>query len=382
MIKNKFIYLDNNSTTQVDPSVLAEMLPYFGTDYGNPASPHSLGLKASTAVETNREYVKNYFNIQSGNLFFTSSATESINLAIAGLAYANYPTKKHLITQTTEHPAVLETMNHLRALGFQITILEVDGSGFVNPDDVKNAIVGETLLVSIMAANNEIGTLQDVSNIGMICAERDVIFHSDITQAAGRYIFDVEAQNIDIVSGGAHKIHGPKGIGYLGINLANKKIKINPLLFGGGQENGLSPGTLNVPLIVGISKALTIFNDCREVEADYLLNLKARFLDIIQSNLGAIKINGPKTRLMNNLSICFGEINTSEMIKEIKGIAFSTGSACASESGKKSTVLRAIGLTDSEITSTARFGFSRFNTEEEIVQAAMLISEYIKHTRK
>lgn len=382
MNKNNLIYLDNNSTTRVDPRVFDAMAPWFHESYGNPSSPHRYGLEASVAVEASRSNIKKIFGIEDEELYFTSSATESINIAIMGTAFANFSSKKHLITQATEHPAILEVFKNLESLGFRTTVLPVDGEGFVDPGAIKNAIEPDTLLVSIMAANNEIGTLQDLPAIGIICEEAGVLFHSDLTQAAGRYDFDVKKIKLDMISGGAHKIHGPKGIGYLGLNKYSKKIKINPLMYGGGQEKGLSPGTLNVPLIVGLSRALEVCEEDRTRETDFLNRLRLLFLDSLTECLHEVYLNGPKERLLNNLSLRFDNFRSNDLISGIKTLAFSAGSACASGEGKSSHVLKAIGLNDAQIKSTARFGFSRFNTEEEINFAANEIVNYIRLKKK
>lgn len=382
MNKNNLIYLDNNSTTRVDPRVFDAMAPYFHEFYGNPSSPHRYGLDTSIAVEAGRLTIKRLFGIEDQELYFTSSATESINIAIMGTAFANFSSKKHLITQATEHPAVLEVFKTLESLGFRTTVLPVDGEGFVDPQAIKNAIEPDTLLVSIMAANNEIGTMQDLQSIGNICEEAQVLFHSDLTQAAGRYAFNVREIKLDMISGGAHKIHGPKGIGYLGLNKTTKKIKINPLMYGGGQENGLSPGTLNVPLIVGLSKALEICENNRPTEKEFLNGLRLLFLRILTEGVQGVSLNGPKERLLNNLSLKFDHIRSNDLISGIKTLAFSAGSACATGEGKPSHVLKAIGLNDTQIKSTARFGFSRFNTEDEIYRAANEIVNYIRLKRK
>ncbi len=382
MNKNNLIYLDNNSTTRVDSRVFDAMAPYFHEFYGNPSSPHRYGLEASIAVEASRTNIKKLFGIEDRELYFTSSATESINIAVMGTAFANFSNKKHLITQATEHPAVLETFKNLESLGFRTTVLPVDGEGFVDPQAIKNAIEPDTLLVSIMAANNEIGTMQDLANIGKICEETEVLFHSDLTQAAGRYAFNIKELKLDMISGGAHKIHGPKGIGYLGLNKTAKKIRINPLMYGGGQENGLSPGTLNVPLIVGLSKALEICDENRANETEYLNGLRLQFLRTLTEGIQGVHLNGPKERLLNNLSLRFDNIMSNDLISGIKTLAFSAGSACATGEGKPSHVLKAIGLNDSQIKSTARFGFSRFNTEDEINRAANEIVNYLRLKRK
>ena len=377
----KFIYLDNNATTPVDQTVLREMLPYFSEVYGNPSSPHHYGIKASAAIEAARLNIKSLFNINDGDLYFTSSATASINLAIAGQAYGNYPAKKHLITQATEHPAVLGTFSHLQSIGFDITILDVDHTGKVDPDQLARAIRKDTLLVSIMAANNEIGTLQDLAVIGGICKNHDVIFHSDVTQYAGRYELNMKELCLDLISGGGHKIHGPKGIGYLAINRSSKRIKINPLLFGGGQENGLSPGTLNTPLIVGLSKALSLMDSKKKREESELTELRNIFTRQLETLDVNFVVNGSSDRLFNNLSLQFPGINAGDMLNDLSHIIFSTGAACSSDNGSKSHVLRAIGLNNEEIASTARFGFSFMNTVDEIQEAATAINNYAKSKR-
>ncbi len=379
MNKEKFIYLDNNSTTRLDPAVYDAMAPWFMEFYGNSSSPNSNGIAAAAAVENARRKIASIFAFQDGEILFAPSSTLSINTAIAGVAFSGYPAKDHLITQATEHPAVLETMKYLRTLGFNVTILPVDYNGLIDLDQLRDSITDKTLLVSLMAANNEIGTLQPLRDAGNICKERGVLFHSDVTQAAGRYDLNAEELNLDLISGGGHKIHGPKGTGYLAIRKKSLLKKITPVYHGGGQEAALFPGTLNVPLIVGLSRALELSCANRESENRHLSGLSLLFREILESEGIDFRLNGPENRLVNNLSIRFRGIKSSHLIGSIKNVAFSAGSACAS--GNESHVLKAIGLTTDEINSTLRFGFSRFNTVEEVKEASLIFANFIKSKR-
>ncbi len=379
MNKEKFIYLDNNSTTRLDPAVFDAMAPYFADYYGNSGSPNQNGIAAAAAVDLARKRLKSIFNIPDGKILFAPSSTVSINVAIAGMAFGSYPGKNHLITQATEHPAVLETMKYLSSLGFKITILPVDRLGYIDPGDLKNAITDKTILVSLMAANNEIGTLQPLKEVGKICREKGILFHSDVTQAAGRYPINANDLNLDLISGGGHKIHGPKGIGYLAISDTKLISKITPLYHGGGQEDGLFPGTLNVPLIVGLSRALELAYKNKETENPFLERLSRSFLGVLQDERVVFKINGPEKRLVNNLSLVFTGIASSVMLSNIRQVAFSAGSACSA--GTESHVLKAIKLTQDEINSTLRFGFSRFNNENEVREAAGIVAYFTKTQR-
>lgn len=379
MNKEKFIYLDNNSTTRLDPAVLEAMAPFFLEYYGNSSSPHSCGIVAAAAVEIARRKIASIFAINDGEVLFAPSSTVSINVAITGTAISGYPGKDHLITQATEHPAVLVTMRYLRTLGFNITILPVDCKGLIDPDQLRDSITDKTVLVSLMAANNEIGALQPLRIAGEICKERDVLFHSDVTQAAGRYDLNAEELNLDLLSGGGHKIHGPKGIGYLAVRNKRLLSKISPLYHGGGQEAALFPGTLNVPLIVGLSRALELATVNRESESDHLSRLSLLFRERLESEGIDFKLNGPDERLVNNLSLVFRGIKSSHVISSIKTVAFSAGSACSA--GTESHVLKAIGLECEEINSTLRFGFSRFNTVEEVNEASLIFANFIKSKR-
>lgn len=380
MNKEKFIYLDNNSTTRLDSAVFDAMAPWFMEFYGNTGSPNPNGIAAAAAVELARKKLRLIFNIPEGEMLFSPSSTVSINTAIAGIAFGSYPKKDHLITQATEHPAVLETMKYLSSLGFQITILPVDNLGFIDPVQLKSAITDKTILVSLMAANNEIGTLQPLKEAGAICMEKEVLFHSDVTQAAGRYRIDANELNLDLISGGGHKIHGPKGIGYLAVRNADLVSNIVPLLQGGGQEKALFPGTLNVPLIVGLSKALEITYENRETENAFLKRFSDAFREVLENEGVDFRINGPEERLVNNLSIVFTGVKSSTMLSNIRQVAFSAGSACSA--GTESHVLKAIDLSHEDINSTLRFGFSRFNTEDEVNEAAGIVAKFIKSQRQ
>jgi cysteine desulfurase len=362
------IYLDNHSTTKVDPRVVETMMPYLTENYGNAASKHhEFGWRAEAAVENARSQIARLIGADSKEIVFTSGATESINLALKGAAEANASRGNHIVTAATEHKAVLDTCKRLEKYGFSITYLPVDRTGLVNPDDVKRAIIDKTILVTIMMANNEIGTIAPIAEIGAICRQAGILFHTDATQAVGKIPLGVTALNIDLMSFSAHKMYGPKGVGALYVRSAQPKINILSQIDGGGHERGLRSGTLNVPAIVGFGSAAALSREEMHKEAKRVSTLRDSLEEALTSQLDDVIVNGNVSgRLPQNLNITFRGVNADRLIMDMKDIGVSTGSACSSASPEPSHVLRAIGLTDEDVRSSVRFGLGRFTTEEEI----------------
>jgi cysteine desulfurase len=362
------VYLDNNATTPLDPEVLKEMMPYLTEKFGNAASAsHIFGHEAAEAVKFARKRVSELINSLPDEIIFTSGATESINLAIKGYAESNYENGNHIITTPIEHKAVLDTCSYLEKHGFEISFLKVDEYGVVDLDDLKNKINDKTLLVSVMAANNEIGTIEPLEEIGKICRERNVIFHTDASQAAGKIFIDVKKFNINLMSITAHKFYGPKGIGALYIETKSPKVRLAEQMHGGGHEHGFRSGTLNVPSIVGFGKACDIANRKMKEESEIISNFRNKMMNNFVTNIEGCSLNGhPEKRLPNNLNISFDFTDSQRILIALKDLAVSTGSACSSETLEPSHVLKAIGKPDNLCKSALRFGLGRFNTEEEI----------------
>ncbi len=360
------IYLDNQATTPLDPVVLEAMLPYFTEKFGNAASrEHSYGWEADSAVKFSRKSIAEFIGAEPGEIVFTSGATESINLAHFGLAVSYGSKGRHIITSAVEHNAVLDSLKALEARGFEVTILPVDGFGRIDLANLEKEIREDTVLVSIMTANNEIGNVYDIETIGRICRDRKVLFHTDASQAVGKIPF--KASNADLVSFSAHKIYGPKGTGALYIKKKSPKTRLSPIIFGGGHESGLRSGTLNVPGIVGFGKAVQIAADKFETDRTRIASYRSQMLDSFTEEIPNIRMNGdPVNHLPNNLNICFEGIRSDKFIMNLRNIAVSTGSACTSASLRPSHVLSAIGLSDELAKSSVRFGLGRFNTDEEI----------------
>jgi cysteine desulfurase len=375
------IYLDNNATTRVDPRVVDAMLPYFTEHYGNAASrTHSFGRIAEKAVEEARGQVARLIGASPREIIFTSGATESDNLALKGTAVMYRRKGRHLITVQTEHHAVLDPCRRLEREGFQVTFLPVDSYGRVTADQVAEAITEQTILVSIMAANNEIGTLQPIEEIGRVCKQRGVFFHSDAVQAVGKIPIDVEAMGIDLLSLTAHKIYGPKGVGALYVRSRNPRVRPEPLFDGGGHERGLRSGTLPVPNVVGFGKACELCEQEMPAEAERLRQLRESLRRGIMEQLDDVFLNGhPTERLPGNLNLSFGYIEGEALLMALKNVAASSGSACTSANLEPSYVLKALGVPDRLAHGSLRFGLGRFTTAEEV---DFVIQEVVQAVRQ
>lgn len=378
------VYLDNNATTRVDPRVLEAMMPYFAEHYGNAASiQHEFGWKAEAAVEVARKRIASLVGCTPREIIFTSGATESINLALKGAATAYAAKGNHIVTVATEHKAVLDTCGRLARHGFEITLLPTDGEGNVSPDDVRAAITRKTILVSIMAANNETGTIAPLAEIGAICREREVLFHTDATQAIGRIRMNVSEMNIDLLSFSSHKMYGPKGAGALYIRKRNPSIKLTPQIDGGGHEQGLRSGTLNVPAIVGFGEAAAISSGELDREADRLSQLRDRLEATLLNRIDGSRRNGnPNKRLPNTSSITFSGAEADKIMMAMKDVAVSSGSACSTSQPEPSHVLKALGLPEAEAKCTLRFSIGRFNTEQEIDYVIERVREAVESVRQ
>ena len=380
----KRIYLDNNSTTQVDPSVLEKMLPWFTEKFGNSASStHAFGWEAEEACDIAREQIANALNVNTSEIIFTSGATESINIAIRGVANNSEIESPHIITLKTEHKAVIDTCETLEKNGIEVSYLNVKSNGVVDLKEIKNAIKENTILISILHANNEIGVIQPIEEIGRICKEKKIIFHVDGAQALGKIPIDLNKLNIDLFSMSAHKVYGPKGIGALFIRRKNPKIILKPIFTGGGQEKNIRPGTLPVPLIVGFGKAIKILTQNYISENAKIKKLRDQLLNGLLANIPNLIINGDiKNRLVGNLNISIPNINGEALIMRLGKISVSTGSACTSSIIAPSHVLKAIGLSDELAYATIRFGIGRFNTELDIETAIQVVSKTVDRLTK
>ena len=378
----KAIYMDNHATTPVDPRVLAAMTPYFTEIYGNAGSrSHGFGWEAEKAVEAGREQVARLIGAKPKDIIFTSGATESDNLAIQGVVDFYKDKGNHVVTQSTEHKAVLDTCRWLERKGLAtVTYLKVDKYGRVDPDDVRRAVTDKTILVSIMFANNEIGTVQPLAEIGRITRERGVLFHTDAVQGVGKLPLDVDAMNIDLLSISAHKMYGPKGIGALYVRSKNPRVRLGGMIHGGGQERGFRSGTLPVSSIVGLGTACELSREGMADEAQRVLRLRRRLQDALFSQLDEIYLNGhPVHRLPGNLNISFAFVEGESLLMGLYGsvhpiaasaslppIAVSSGSACTSATLEPSYVLKALGVGDDLAHTSIRFGLGRFNTDDEV----------------
>jgi cysteine desulfurase len=381
------IYLDNHATTPVDPQVLAAMLPWFTEQFGNAAShTHPYGWAADSAVAQARERIAEAIGAEPMEVVFTSGATESDNLAIKGVAQAYAGVGNHIITAATEHNAVLDTCRYLEQHGVAVTYLPVDAEGFINLDELQAAFTSRTVLVSIMHGNNEVGTIQPVRQIGELCRQRRVLFHTDAAQTLGKIPFNVDDLNLDLASFSPHKMYGPKGCGALFVRRRKPRVHLAPQLHGGGHERGFRSGTLNVPGIVGFAEAVGLATEALATEQATTEALRDLLLTLLSEQVPGLRINGPDPRihpalrLPGNLNLSFPTIEAAALIGAARGVAFSTGSACSSEQPEPSHVLQAMGLTERELRSSVRFGVGRFNTRQQILEAAQILIQATKRS--
>jgi cysteine desulfurase len=374
------IYLDYQATTPMDPRVLDAMMPYFTHQFGNPHSrSHSYGWEAEEGVEKARGQVAKLIGADEKEVIFTSGATESNNLAIRGVAEFYKDRKNHIVTTVTEHKCVLDTCRHLEQQGFEVTYLPVQKNGLIDLEALRAAVTDKTVVVSVMAVNNEIGVIQPLAEIGKICREKKAFFHTDAAQAAGKIALDVEAMNIDLMSISGHKIYGPKGIGALYVR-RKPRVRLVPLIVGGGQERGFRSGTLPTPLCVGLGEAAEIAMNEMEDEAKRLTKLQARMLKGLQDRLPEIFVNGDlEHRIPGNLNISFAYVEGESLMMGIKNLAVSSGSACTSASLEPSYVLRALGVEEEMAHTSLRIGLGRFTTEHEVDTA---VDELVRHVNK
>ena len=378
------IYLDNQATTPIDPAVLSAMLPYFREKFGNAASVHhAYGREGKEAVERSRRSLAESIRSQPRDIIFSSGATESINLAIKGVCNKYNSKGRHIITQQTEHKAVLDTCASIEKAGWSVTYLPEDSDGLVSPDSVLNAIGKDTVMVSIMHANNEIGTIQPVSEIGAICRKENIFFMVDACQSFGKLDIDVDRMKIDLLAATAHKIYGPKGIGFLYARQKDPKVRLEMQMDGGGHERGFRSGTLPVPQIVGLGKAIELCLKTKDEESQRLKILRDLMLESIQEVHPDVILNGSlEQRLAHNLNLCFPGLEAESIIMKMKTIACSTGSACSSANLEPSHVIKAIGR-DSEIAHSAiRFSLGRFTTKDEIHFAIQEINRTVSELKK
>ncbi|WP_419235333.1 IscS subfamily cysteine desulfurase [Rickettsia endosymbiont of Nabis limbatus] len=376
------IYMDYQATTPLDPRVMEAMLPYFTTKFGNPHSrSHSFGWEAENAVEEARGDIAKLIGAKAKEIIFTSGATESNNLAIKGIAKFYGNKKNHIITVVSEHKCVLDACRHLEQEEIKVTYLPIKPNGIIDLEVLKNAITDQTMLVSVMAVNNEIGVIQPLKEIGKICREKGVFFHSDIAQGFGKIPIDVNECNIDLASISGHKIYGPKGIGALYVR-KKPRVRITPLINGGGQERGMRSGTLPTPLIVGLGTVAKIAYNEMEKDTKHVNHLFDKFLDAINSQISEVYLNGDKDqRYKGNLNLSFAGVEGESIILAIKDLAVSSGSACTSASLEPSYVLRSMGVDEELAHTSIRFGIGRFTTEQEIDYAVKLICSKINKLR-
>lgn len=378
------VYMDHHATTPVDPRVLAAMLPYFSEKYGNAASvTHVFGWDAQEAVEKARADIASRLGADPKEIIFTSGATESDNLALKGAMRANGQKGNHLIASAIEHNAVLDSARALEKDGTAVTYVPVGANGVVDPDAVRRAITDRTVLISVMTANNEIGTLQPIGAIGHYARERGILFHTDASQAIGKVEFNLGDDPIDMLSISGHKIYGPKGIGALFVRRHRPRVKLTALIDGGGHEQRLRSGTLPVPLIVGLAKAIELADELRIAETGAIGKLRDRLMHAILSRLDDVSVNGTMdARLSNNLNLRFHGVDAEGILTSLKDIALSSGSACSSAEVEPSHVLKAIGLTDEQASGSIRFGLGRSTTEAEVDYVADRIVEVVESLRR
>jgi cysteine desulfurase len=387
------VYMDNHATTRVDPRVIEAMLPMFAEIYGNPGSTsHVFGWDAAEAVDAARESIASAIDAEPKEIIFTSGATESNNLAIRGLADRTRRRGNHIITVKTEHKAILDPLTKLGRRGFEITLLEVEPAGspqagLIDPQQVADAIRDDTLLVTVMLANNEIGAIPDLAAIGAVCRQRGVPLHTDATQAVGKIPVNVEELQVDLLSFSAHKMYGPKGTGALYVRRRDARVRLEPLIEGGGQERGLRSGTLNPPGIIGLGKALELCLAEMPQETERLRGLRERLFRGLTESIPDVTLNGPAFdpphfRLPGNLNCSFAYVDGEALMMSMRDLAVSSGSACTSTNPEPSHVLRALGLSDDLTRSSLRFGLGRFNTGEDVDFAVHLLAETVPRLRK
>jgi cysteine desulfurase len=378
------IYLDNHATTPVDPRVVEAMLPYFTEKFGNAASRnHSFGWTAEEAVENGRAQVARLLNATPKEIIFTSGATESNNLAIKGVAEMYREKGNHIITQVTEHKAVLDTCKRLEKYGYEVTYLPVAKDGRIDLDDLRRAITPKTILITIMYANNEIGVIQPIEEIGKIAKEKGVFFHTDAVQAAGKVPVDVQKENIDLLSISAHKVYGPKGVGALYVRRRNPRVQLASIIDGGGHERGMRSGTLNVPGIVGLGKAVELAQKEMPEESARLRSLRDYLKEGLFAKLDEIYINGSMThRLPHNLNVSFAYVEGESLLMGINDVAVSSGSACTSATLEPSYVLKALGVGEDLAHTSIRFGLGRFNTKEEVDYVVKRVVDVVSRLRE
>ena len=377
------IYLDHHATTPCDPRVVQAMLPWFTEKPGNASSPHAFGWEAREACEHAQEQVAALVNGAPDHVVFTGSATESIHLALTGLAERRAEHGRHLITTNFEHPAVLETLARLELRSFEVTQVPVDGRGLVDPTAVERAIRRDTILCSVMWANNEIGTVQPMAEIAKVCHAHDVILHSDACQAVGRIPVDLEETGVDLLSLSGHKMYGPKGIAALVIRRQRPRVRLQPQLVGGGQQHGLRSGTLPVPLIVGLGEACDLARELMPDEAVRMRTLRDHLLARLEAEAQPVVVNGDLDhRLPGNLNVSFVGVEAETILLRLPGLGLSVGSACSASHSAPSHVLKAVGLSDELAHATLRFGLGRTTTQEEIDEAATAVIEVVRQLRE
>lgn len=384
-VSRRPVYMDHHATTPVDPRVLEAMLPYFTEHFGNAASvDHEYGAEAGRAVEITRQQIARLINAQPDEIIFTSGATESNNLAILGAAERYADRGNHIITCMTEHKAILDPCHYLERKGWRVTYLPVDQYGLVDPDALRQAITPQTVLISIMTANNEIGTIAPVEEIGRIAREHDVLFHTDATQAVGKIPVDVEAMNIDMLSLSAHKMYGPKGVGAIYVRKRMPRIRLAEQIHGGGHERGMRSGTLNVPSIVGLGKAVEVCSQEMDTEASRLCELRDDLWIGLQAELEDVELNGhPSRRLPNNLSVAIPRVESRSLLVQLKhDVALSTGSACTTAKVEPSHVILALDHGEERAHCSLRLGLGRISTPADVTFVVEQLCEGAERVRK
>ncbi len=380
----KKIYLDNNATTPTDPAVVEAMIPYFLDKFGNASSRnHYFGWEAQDAVENSRRLISNELNCRSREVVFTSGATEGITLAIKGFCERNKDKGSHIITQVTEHKAVLDTCSEMEKNGWTVTFLPVENDGRVSPERINDSINKQTVLISIMHANNEIGSINNILEIGKICRENNIRFMVDAAQSFGKLAIDVDLMNIDLLSASAHKIYGPKGIGFLYVRQRNPKVEIKLQIFGGGHERNMRSGTLPVPLIVGLAKATQLITENQKLENKRLMEMRDELIKKVRDAIPDTIINGSlEHRLPHNINFSFPNIEGEALLMKLESIACSSGSACTSATLQPSYVMKALGHSEELAHSSIRIAFGRMNQDEDVQIAAEEIINAVTELRE